>query len=319
MNFEHVSVLLDEVLEGLNIKDDGIYVDGTLGGAGHSSEIVKRLTTGKLIGIDQDLNALNKAGEVLKEYKDKVILVHNNYENIDEVLNELGIEKVDGILLDLGVSSHQLDEESRGFSHNKDAPLDMRMDETSSFSAWDVVNKYSHKELEKIIWDYGEERWARRIAKFIVEDRKIAPIDTTFQLVSVIKKAIPKEVRKDGHHPAKKTFQAIRIEVNRELDVLTEAIPKMTNLLNPSGRLAIITFHSLEDRIVKEGFRELYKDCICPPHLPQCICNKTREIEIITRKPIVPSKEEIDRNPRSRSAKLRIAEKLNVLNNKGGE
>ncbi|WP_313757214.1 16S rRNA (cytosine(1402)-N(4))-methyltransferase RsmH [Tissierella sp.] len=319
MNFEHVSVLLDEVLEGLNIKDNGIYVDGTLGGAGHSSEIVKRLTTGKLIGIDQDLNALNKAGEVLKEYKDKVILVHNNYENIDEVLNGLGVEKVDGILLDLGVSSHQLDEESRGFSHNKDASLDMRMDETSSFSAWDVVNKYSEKELERIIWDYGEERWARRIAKFIVEDRKIDPIDTTFQLVSVIKKAIPKEVRKDGHHPAKKTFQAIRIEVNRELDVLIESIPKMVNFLNPGGRLAIITFHSLEDRIVKEGFRELYKDCICPPHLPKCICNKTREVEIITRKPIIPSKGEIDRNPRSRSAKLRIAEKLNVLNNKGGE
>lgn len=319
MNFEHISVLLNEVIEGLNIKNDGIYVDGTLGGAGHSSEIVKRLTTGKLIGIDQDLNALSKAGNVLKEYSDKVILVHNNYENIDEVLSELGIDKVDGILLDLGVSSHQLDEESRGFSHNKDAPLDMRMDETSSFSAWDVVNKYSEEELERIIWDYGEDRWARRIAKFIVEERKESPIDTTLQLVSVIKKAIPKEVRKDGHHPAKKTFQAIRIEVNRELDVLIQSIPKMVRLLKPGGRLAIITFHSLEDRIVKEGFRELYADCICPPHLPKCVCDKVREIEIITRKPIAPTKEEIDVNPRSRSAKLRIAEKLNVLNSKGGE
>ncbi|CAK7072234.1 16S rRNA (cytosine(1402)-N(4))-methyltransferase RsmH [Tissierella carlieri] len=319
MKFEHISVLLKEILDGLNIKEDGIYVDGTLGGAGHSAEIVKRLTTGKLIGIDQDLNALKKASEVLKEYSDKVILIHNNYENIYEVLSDLGIEKVDGILLDLGVSSHQLDEESRGFSHNKDAPLDMRMDETSSFSAWDVVNKYSEEELEKIIWNYGEDRWARRIAKFIVEERKEKSIDTTLQLVSAIKKAIPKEVRKDGHHPAKKTFQAIRIEVNRELDVLIESIPKMVNLLNPNGRLAIITFHSLEDRIVKEGFKELYLDCICPPHLPKCVCQKTREIEIITRKPIIPSEEEITINPRSRSAKLRIAEKLNVLNRKGGE
>lgn len=319
MKFEHISVLLNEVLEGLNIKENGIYVDGTLGGAGHSAQIAKRLTTGKLIGIDQDQNALNKAKEVLKEFSENVILVHNNYENIDEVLENLEIEKVDGILLDLGVSSHQLDEETRGFSHNKDAPLDMRMDETSSFSAWDVVNKYSEKELEKIIWDYGEDRWARRIAKFIVEERKENPIDTTFQLVTAIKKAIPKEVRKDGHHPAKKTFQAIRIEVNRELDVLIESIPKMVRRLNPGGRLVIITFHSLEDRIVKEGFRELYKDCICPSSLPQCVCDKSREIEIITRKPILPSKEEIEFNPRSRSAKLRIAEKLNVLNTKGGE
>lgn len=319
MEFQHVSVLLNEVIEGLNIKKDGIYIDGTLGGAGHSYEILKRLDNGKLIGIDQDLNALKKAETVLEEHKDNIILVHDNYENIDKVLVDLNINKIDGILLDLGVSSHQLDEKSRGFSHNKDAPLDMRMDETSDFSAWDVVNNYSEKELERIIWDYGEERWAKRIAKFIVEERKTKPIDTTLQLVSVIKKAIPKEVRQGGHHPGKKTFQAIRIEVNRELDVLTNSIPKMVNLLNTGGRLAIITFHSLEDRIVKEGFKELYKDCICPPELPKCICNKRREIEIITRKPIIPTKEEIKRNPRSRSAKLRIAEKLDVLNIKGGE
>lgn len=319
MNFEHVSVLLNELIEGLNIKEDGIYVDGTLGGAGHSLEIVKKLTTGKLIGIDQDPNALNKAEEVLREYSNRIILVHSNYEDIDEVLDNLQIERVDGILLDLGVSSHQLDEETRGFSHNKDAPLDMRMDSTKTFSAWDVVNRYSEKELEKIIWDYGEERWAKRIAKFIVEERKDKSIDTTLELVSIVKKAIPKEVRKEGHHPAKKTFQAIRIEVNRELDVLMESIPKMVRRLNLGGRLAIITFHSLEDRIVKESFKELYKDCICPSHLPQCICNKVREIEIITRKPIVPSNEEIEINPRSRSAKLRIAEKLDVLNRKGGE
>lgn len=319
MNFNHIPVLLNEVIDGLKIKEDGIYIDGTLGGAGHSREIIKKLHRGKLIGIDQDLNALNKAEKVLGDFKDKSILVHSNYENMDNVLRDLGIEKVDGILLDLGVSSHQLDEETRGFSHNKDAPLDMRMDETSTFSAWDIVNKYTEEDLERIIWDYGEERWAKRIAKFIVEERKGKPIDTTLELVSTIKKAIPKDVRREGHHPAKKTFQGIRIEVNRELDVLTNGIPKMIELLNPGGRLAIITFHSLEDRIVKESFRELYKDCICPSELPQCICDKYREIEIITRKPIIPSKEEIESNPRSRSAKLRIAEKLNVLNRKGGE
>lgn len=319
MNFEHKSVLLNEVIDGLNIKENGIYVDGTLGGAGHSLEVVKRLTTGKLIGIDQDLNALNKAAEVLSEYKDRIELVHSNYENIDQVLLDLNIDKVDGILLDLGVSSHQLDEESRGFSHNKDARLDMRMDETSSFTAWDVVNNYTEEELEKIIWNYGEDRWARRIAKFIVEERAKEPIDTTLQLVTVIKKAIPKDARKEGHHPAKKTFQAIRIEVNRELDVLIDSIPKMVRLLNPEGRLCIITFHSLEDRIVKEGFKELFVDCVCPSHLPKCICTKEREINIVTRKPIGPSKEELEENPRSRSAKLRIAEKLNVLNRKGGE
>lgn len=319
MNFEHISVLLNEVLESLNIKEDGIYVDGTLGGAGHSLEIVKRLTTGKLIGIDQDQNALEKAGQVLKKYKNKVILVKNNYENIDKVLEELGIKSIDGMLLDIGVSSHQLDEETRGFSYNKDAPLDMRMDMTSDFSAWDVVNKYDQKELEQIIWDYGEDRWAKRIAEFIIEERKEKPIDTTLELVTAIKKAIPKQVRDEGNHPARKTFQAIRIEVNRELDVLTKVIPKISKVLKPGGRLAIITFHSLEDRIVKESFKDLYKNCICPSEFPQCICDKTREIEIITRKPITPTKEEIELNPRSRSAKLRVAEKLKVLKTKGGE
>lgn len=310
MEFHHVSVLLDEVIEGLNIKEEGIYVDGTLGGAGHSKEIVKRLRSGKLIGIDQDLNALDKASEVLREYKKNIILKHNNYENIDKVLEEIGIKKVDGILLDLGVSSHQLDEVSRGFSHNKDAPLDMRMDSTSPFSAWDVVNKYSQKELETIIWNYGEDRWAKRIAQFIVEERKNKAIDTTFELVSTIKKAIPKAVRMEGHHPAKKTFQAIRIEVNRELEVLANSIEKMVQCLNPGGRLVIITFHSLEDRIVKEAFKELFKDCICPPEFPECKCDKKREIQIITRKPITPSDKELQDNPRSRSAKLRIAQKL---------
>lgn len=310
MEFNHISVLLNEVIEGLNIKEDGIYVDGTLGGAGHSLEIVKKLKNGKLIGIDQDLNALDKASQVLKDYKDKIILKHNNYENIDIVLDEIGIEKVDGILLDLGVSSHQLDEESRGFSHNKDAPLDMRMDSTSDFTAWDVVNNYSQEKLQEIIWNYGEDRWAKRIAEFIVSERALKPIETTLELVSAIKKAIPKAVRMEGHHPAKRTFQAIRIEVNRELEVLQNSINKMVNLLNDNGRLAIITFHSLEDRIVKEAFKELYKDCICPPNYPKCMCDKKREIEIITRKPIIPTQEELERNSRARSAKLRVAEKL---------
>ena len=310
MEFHHISVLLNEVLDGLSIKPDGIYVDGTLGGAGHSLEIVKRLRNGKLIGIDQDPAALEKSKEVLADYMDRVILVHSNYSGIKRVLREIGFDKVDGILLDLGVSSHQLDTEERGFSHNKDAPLDMRMDTTGGFTAWDVVNTYSEGELEKILLEYGEEKWARRIAQFIVNERQEKTIDTTFELVSVIKKAIPKKVRMEGHHPAKKTFQAIRIEVNRELEVLTGAITDMVECLNPGGRLAIITFHSLEDRIVKEAFKELYKDCICPPELPKCVCDKRREIDIITRKPLTPSKEELEYNPRSRSAKLRVAERI---------
>lgn len=310
MEFHHISVLLNEVLEGLNIKEDGIYVDGTLGGAGHSLEIVKRLSTGKLIGIDQDTNALEKSKDVLKDHMDKVILVHSNYVSIREVLNDLNIDKVDGILLDLGVSSHQLDTEERGFSHNKDAPLDMRMDTSREFSAWNVVNQYSEEELTRILYQYGEEKWAKRIAEFIVKERSEKPIETTLQLVSAIKKAIPKKVRMEGHHPAKKTFQAIRIEVNGELDVLKIAITHMVECLKPGGRLAIITFHSLEDRIVKDEFRELFKDCICPPEMPQCICDKKREINIITRKPIVPSKKELEINPRSRSSKLRVAEKI---------
>ncbi|MDX9918135.1 MAG: 16S rRNA (cytosine(1402)-N(4))-methyltransferase RsmH [Gudongella sp.] len=310
MEFHHVSVMLNEVIDALNIKPDGIYVDGTLGGAGHSKEIVKKLTTGRLIGIDQDTAALRKSEEVLADYMDKVTLVHGNYSYIKSILRVNSVDKVDGILLDLGVSSHQLDTEERGFSYNKDAPLDMRMDTTAGMTAWDVVNNYTEEELEKIIWDYGEEKWAKRIAKFIVEDRKEKPIDTTLELVTTIKKAIPKKVRAEGHHPAKKTFQAIRIEVNDELGVLTRAINDMADCLVPGGRLAIITFHSLEDRIVKEAFRELYRDCVCPPELPVCVCDKVREIEIITRKPLEPSKEELNVNPRSRSAKLRVAEKL---------
>lgn len=309
MNFEHKSVLLEEVIKGLNILEDGIYVDGTLGGAGHSIEIVKRLKNGKLIGIDQDINAIEKSREVLKNHLDKVILVQNNYSNIEEILKDLNIEKVDGILLDIGVSSHQLDEGSRGFSYHQDAVLDMRMNVDSEFSAWDVVNKYSKADLERIIWDYGEERWAKRIAEFIVIERKNHTIDTTLELVEIIKKAIPKKLRQDSH-PAKKTFQAIRIEVNNELNVLKDTIPKMARVLNKGGRMCIITFHSLEDRIVKNTFNELAKDCICPPEFPICICDKEKEIEIITRKPIIPTEEEIRQNPRSRSSKLRISQRV---------
>ena len=309
MNFEHKPVLLEEVINGLNIKKDGIYVDGTIGGAGHSIEIVKMLKTGKLIGIDQDINAIKKSREVLEENLDKVILVQDNYSNIEEILRNLKIDKVDGILLDIGVSSHQLDEGSRGFSYHQDAPLDMRMNLDEKFSAWDVVNKYSKEDLERVIWDYGEERWAKRIAEFIVMERKNHTIDTTLQLVDIIKKAIPKKFRMDSH-PAKKTFQAIRIEVNNELNVLKDTIPKMVRLLNKNGRICIITFHSLEDRIVKNSFNELAKDCICPKEFPICTCNKEKEIEIITRKPIIPTDEEIKENPRSRSSKLRIGMKV---------
>lgn len=310
LKFEHTPVLLNQIIEGLNIKEDGIYVDGTLGGAGHSLEIVKRLTNGKLIGIDQDLNAHKKAEQVLKDHLDKVLLVHGNYRNIENILSDLHIDKVDGILLDIGVSSHQLDEKERGFSYHGEAPLDMRMDNTQDFSAWDVVNKYSEKDLERIIWDYGEERWARRIAKFIVEKRNIKTIDTTFELVDIIKGAIPKKVRMKGSHPGRQTFQAIRIEVNKELEVLKESIPIMSRLLKKGGRLCIITFHSLEDRIVKNSFRDLNKDCICPTEIPICMCDKEKEIKIITRRPIGPTENEIKINPRSRSSKLRIAERI---------
>ncbi|MTI66571.1 MAG: 16S rRNA (cytosine(1402)-N(4))-methyltransferase RsmH [Firmicutes bacterium] len=310
MDFEHVSVLLNESLNGLKINKDGIYVDGTLGGAGHSKEIVKKLEKGKLIGIDQDLNAIEKAKKELKGYEDKTIIVHNNFKNIKNVLKKLNIDKVDGILLDLGVSSHQLDVAERGFSYNKEARLDMRMDKTQEMSAWNVVNEYSKEALEKIIKDYGEERWASRIAEFIVNERLKESIDTTTDLVDVIKKAVPKGVRREGPHPGKRTFQAIRIEVNQELEILKRAIIDMVDVLKPKGRISIITFHSLEDRIVKNTFKYLRKDCICPKEFPICKCDKEREIKIITRKPIEPSEEELSENRRSRSAKLRIAEKV---------
>lgn len=308
MEFHHISVLLNECIDNLNIRPDGIYVDGTMGGGGHSLEIAKRLTTGRLICIDQDPNAHEAAGKRLAEYKDRITFVRDNFGNIKSILDSLGIEKIDGMLLDIGVSSHQLDEAERGFSYQQDAPLDMRMNPDRPFSAYDVVNGYDEDELDRVIFTYGEERWARRIAQFIVKEREAKPIETTGELVDIIKKAVPKGARKDGPHPAKRTFQAIRIEVNGELEVLQRAIDDVAARLAVGGRLCIITFHSLEDRIVKEAFRKQENPCICPPQFPVCVCGKKPLGRVITRKPILPSKEELEENPRSRSAKLRVLE-----------
>lgn len=308
MEFHHISVLLNECIDNLNIRPDGIYVDGTMGGGGHSLEIAKRLTTGRLICIDQDPNAHEAAGKRLAEYKDRITFVRDNFGNIANILDSLGIEKIDGMLLDIGVSSHQLDEAERGFSYQQDAPLDMRMNPDRPFSAYDVVNGYDEDELDRVIFTYGEERWARRIAQFIVKEREAKPIETTGELVDIIKKAVPKGARKDGSHPAKRTFQAIRIEVNGELEVLQRAIDDVAARLAVGGRLCIITFHSLEDRIVKEAFRKQENPCICPPQFPVCVCGKKPLGRVITRKPILPSKEELEENPRSRSAKLRVLE-----------
>lgn len=310
MEFKHISVLLNECLEGLNIKEDGIYVDCTLGGAGHSSEIIKRLgENGRLIGIDQDKDALKAAGEKLKEYNNAT-LVHSNFENIKEVVEDLDLEGVDGILIDLGVSSYQLDTAERGFSYMQDAPLDMRMNRELEFSAYDVVNGYSEDDLYKIIRDYGEEKFARRVASFIVKARAEKSIESTLELVDIIKAAIPAKARREGPHPAKRTFQAIRIEVNRELSIISRTIKDGVEKLNKGGRMAIITFHSLEDRIVKTTYKELTNPCSCPSEFPICICNNKPFVKIITRKPIEASKEELEENPRSRSAKLRVLEKL---------
>ena len=310
MEFNHISVLLNECLEGLNIKEDGIYVDGTLGGAGHSSEILKRLSNeGRLIGIDQDTDALKAAKERLKNYSN-VTFVHSNFSSIENVLNNLNIDGVDGILMDLGVSSYQLDEGERGFSYMKDAPLDMRMNRDNDFSAYNVINEYSEEDLYRIIRDYGEEKFARRIARFIVENRQEKNIETTLELVEIIKSAIPAKARREGPHPAKRTFQAIRIEVNSELSILNKTIEDGVGKLNKGGRMAIITFHSLEDRIVKNKFRDLAVSCRCPKEFPVCVCGEKAKVKVISRKAIEPTKEEVDINPRSRSAKLRVIEKL---------
>ena len=308
MDFYHLPVLLEKCMEALSIKPSGTYIDATMGGAGHSEQIVKRLTTGNLIGFDQDKNAIAASRKRLAAYQN-VIYVNRNFQYIKEVLGELAIDTVDGALMDLGVSSHQLDEAERGFSYMHDAPLDMRMDQSSSFSAYDVVNSYSREQLEQIIFQYGEERWAKRIAAFIEEERGLRPIETTGELVSIIKKAVPKGARRDGPHPAKRTFQAIRIEVNGELSLLGQAIDDFVDCLKPGGRLAVITFHSLEDRIVKTKFAELAVGCTCPKELPVCVCGKQPKGKVITRKPIVADERELSENPRARSAKLRVFER----------
>lgn len=308
--FHHISVLLQECLDGLNIKPDGIYVDGTLGGAGHSSCIAKQLTTGRLIGIDRDPVALKAAGERLAPYKDRVTLVHSNFCDMADVLKDLGISGVDGILLDLGVSSPQLDEVSRGFSYMADAPLDMRMNGGDSLDAYQVVNTWSQEELKRILYTYGEERYAPQIAAAICRARQNQPIATTLELVDIIRSAMPPVALREKQHPAKRSFQAIRIAVNDELGAVEKVMNEAESLLNPGGRLAIITFHSLEDRIVKIGMNEWAKGCTCPPSFPVCVCGKKPIVKLVNRKPITASAEELEVNPRSRSAKLRVCEKL---------
>ena len=310
MEFRHKSVLLEESIEALHIRPDGIYVDGTLGGGGHSYEICRRLSDrGRLIGIDQDAAAIAAATKRLEEFKDRVTIVRSNYCDMKKELGKLGITSVDGVILDLGVSSYQLDEAERGFTYREDAPMDMRMDQRQTLSAKEVVNDYSEMELYHIIRDYGEERFAKNIAKHIVSARKEKQLETTGELIHVIKAAIPAKARATGGHPAKRTFQAIRIEVNRELYVLDHSLGDMIDLLNDKGRICVITFHSLEDRIVKNKFRESENPCTCPKEFPVCICGKKPKGRVITRKPIVPSEEELEENTRSKSSKLRVFER----------
>ncbi len=309
MEFNHYSVMLNETIESLNIKPDGIYVDGTLGGGGHSLEIAKRLTTGHLYGIDQDEAAIEAASERLKDYKENFTAIRANYKDAVSILKEKGIGGVDGIVLDLGVSSYQLDTAERGFSYKADSPLDMRMDRRQKLSAYDIVNTYPIKELFRIIRDYGEDKFAQNIAKHIVQARETKPIETTFELNEIIKAAIPMKMRVEGGHPSKRTFQAIRIECNHELDVLRDSLDEMIEFLNPGGRLSIITFHSLEDRIVKTSFKKNEDPCTCPKNFPVCVCGKVSKGTQITRKPIVPTDEELSINSRSKSAKLRVFER----------
>ena len=309
MEFAHKSVLLDETIEGLKIKPDGIYLDGTLGGGGHSSEICRRLSGGRLIGIDQDAEAIAAATDRLEPFREKVTLVRDNYCNAPAVVKSLGLEGVDGIVLDLGVSSYQLDNVERGFSYRYDTALDMRMDTRQSLSAKEIVNEYPERELYRIIRDYGEDQFAKNIAKHIAAARKDRPIETTGELNELIKAAIPAKMRANGGHPSKRTFQAIRIECNHELDVLKNSLDELIGLLNPGGRICIITFHSLEDRIVKSAFRKNENPCTCPPDFPVCVCGKESQGKVITRKPILPGAQELETNSRSKSAKLRIFEK----------
>ena len=309
MDFKHISVLYEESIAALNVRNGGLYVDGTLGGGGHSYGILSGADC-SLIGIDQDTEAIRAASERLKKFDGRFTAVNNNFCNIKSILAELNVSGIDGALLDIGVSSYQLDNPERGFSYMHDAPLDMRMNARGGKTARDVVNTYSVEELTRIFYEYGEERWSKRVAEFIVERRGERPVETTFELVDIIKAAIPQRARSEGGHPAKRIFQAIRIEVNDELEALKKAIADFTDCLNKGGRLAIITFHSLEDRIVKQAFADKARGCICPKEFPVCVCGRKPEIKIISRKPVLPSKEETERNPRSKSAKLRVAEKL---------
>lgn len=307
MIFEHKSVLLEETIDSLDIKPDGIYVDGTLGGGGHASQVCRRLGDGgRLIGIDQDQDAIEAASERLSEFGGKVTIVRENYQKIKQILHDLGIEKADGIYLDLGVSSYQLDTAKRGFTYREDAPLDMRMDVRNPVTAADIVNEYEEMELYRIIRDYGEEKFAKNIAKHMVQARQEKRIETTGQLTEIIKAAVPMKMRATGGHPAKRTFQALRIELNHELDVLSDSIDTMIDLLKPGGRLSIITFHSLEDRIVKNRFRQNENPCICPAGFPVCVCGRSSKGKVITRKPIIPSQREIEENKRAKSSKLRV-------------
>ena len=310
MEFKHISVLYNETLDSLNIKDGGTYVDGTLGGGGHSRGILGRAKNIRLIGIDRDLEAIKAASERLKEFGEQVTIVNNNFSQIKQILKELNIEKIDGAVLDLGVSSYQLDNAKRGFSYMHDAKLDMRMNPNDKLSAYEVVNNYTKDELTQIFYEYGEEKWSARVAEFIVDRRKQKPVETTLELVDIIKAAIPKKVRVEGSHPAKRIFQAIRIEVNNELGILKDAINDIVDVLNPGGRIAVITFHSLEDRIIKKTFSELAMGCVCPKDFPICVCNKQPVVKIIDKKPILPTDKEENENPRSKSAKLRTAEKI---------
>ena len=312
MEFNHYSVLLNETIENLNIKPDGIYVDGTLGGGGHAYQVASRLSEkGRLIGIDQDADAIAAAGERLKEFGDKITIIRSNYANMKEELHRIGVEKVDGIVLDLGVSSFQLDTPERGFTYrDENAPLDMRMDDRQSLTAKDIVNGYSEMELYRIIRDYGEDKFAKNIAKHLVQERAKKPIETTGELTEIIRASIPMKVQVTGGHPAKRTFQAIRIELNKELEVLQNNLDDMIDLLNPGGRICIITFHSLEDRIVKTNFKRNENPCTCPSDFPVCVCGKKSKGKVVTRKPILPSEEELEVNSRSKSAKLRVFERV---------
>lgn len=310
MEFAHISVLLNEAVDAIAVKDNGIYVDGTLGGGGHSEEILKRNSSLKLIGIDRDQEAIAAAGKRLEPYSDRITLVNSNFANVKEVLRNLGIEKIDGAVLDLGVSSYQLDNAERGFSYMKDAPLDMRMNQNDTKSAYDVVNTYDKDALCSIFYRYGEEKWSKRIAEFIVKRRETTPIKTTKELADIISAAVPAGARDRGSHPAKRVFQAIRIEVNGELEILKNAITDFVSCLNKGGRLAVITFHSLEDRIVKQCFSELAAGCTCPKDFPVCVCGKQPAVKVITKKPLLPTEEEQTFNSRSKSAKLRAVQKL---------